>query len=223
LEKLLQTYNLRASRIARVVGQDKYCSRQNYFAILKGEKEEPPINEEFTEHGNFCEPYGVAAVMADRGCWVDSFGKEQKNFCLQDYMKENETKIELSCTPDGIIKDLNCLCEIKSPFYEVEDTQTYAIKYYPQMQFQLYVANSLGNNYNGVFLCIYQKENTKIFYVPINKDYSDNFMIPKVEEFSKYLIKGQLDKIFKTKRNSPKDFEYKGEMLIQKSEKATPC
>jgi hypothetical protein len=48
-------------------------------------------------------------------------------------------------------------------------------------------------------------------------------MIPKVEEFSKYLIKGQLDKIFKTKRNSPKDFEYKGEMLIQKSEEATPC
>jgi len=144
------------------VGHDKYCSRQNYFAILKGEKEEPPINEEFTEHGKFCEPYGVAAVIVNRGCWVDSFGKEQWNFCLQDYMKENGTTVDLSCTPDGIIKDLNCLCEIKSPFY-------------------------------------------------------------KVEEFSRYLIKGKLDKEFKTKKNSPKDFQYKGKMGLEIREEAMPC
>ena len=219
----MHTYNLRASRIARVVGHDKYCSRQNYFAILKGEKEEPPINEEFTEHGKFCEPYGVAAVIVNRGCWVDSFGKEQWNFCLQDYMKENGTTVDLSCTPDGIIKDLNCLCEIKSPFYKVEDTQTYALRHYPQIQFQLYVANTLGNKYVGTFLCIYQKENTKIFYVPINKDYSDNFMMPKVEECSRYLIKGKLDKEFKTKKNSPKDFQYKGKMGLEIREEAMPC
>ena len=52
--------------------------------------------------------------------------------------------------------------------------------------------------------------NSKVFNIPYNKDYVDNFMTPKILEFAKYLVKGELDKDFKTKRNSKRDFIYKG-------------
>ena len=55
--------------------------------------------------------------------------------------------------------------------------------------------------------------NSKVFYIPYNKDYVDNFMTPKIQEFAEYLVKGELDKDFKTKRNSKQDFIYKGECL----------
>ena len=35
-------------------------------------------------------------------------------------------------------------------------------------------------------------------------------MLPKVKEFANYLLVGELDKNFKTKRNNKEDFIYKG-------------
>ena len=44
-----KVYNLRASMISRVIGTDAYCSRQNYFEILVGNKDEKPVNQEYTQ------------------------------------------------------------------------------------------------------------------------------------------------------------------------------
>ena len=116
--------------ISRVIGMDAYCSRQNHFEILVGNKEDKPVNEEYVAHGNECEKYGIAQVMITTGELVRNCGSEllgeQINtehpieapylYGMQGYEERKhsafklipssfgkDVKINLSCTPDGYI------------------------------------------------------------------------------------------------------------------------
>lgn len=210
-------YNLRASQIARVIGNDDYCSRQNHFAILIGEKDDRPVNEIYTSHGHECERYGVAHVMIATqlvvvNCGSDLLGPQET--MSYDYMSDDNTTVKLSCTPDGFITEKNAVVEVKSPYYKQEDFDKYVKRYLPQVYFQQYLTRKLkkDNNADGTYFCIYQKGNTKLYYIPYNEDYINNYMLPKVDEFARYLLKGSLDKDFLTKRKSKQSFIYNGEV-----------
>jgi hypothetical protein len=214
---LVSLYNLRASQIARVIGNDDYCSRQNHFAILIGEKEDKPVNEMYTSHGHECEKYGVAHVMIATQSLVVDCGSELlgSQFTMtEDYMSTDDTLVQLSCTPDGFIDEKNAVVEIKSPYFVQEDFDKYIKRYLPQVYFQQYLVrrNSRKNNADGTYFCIYQKGNTKLYYIPYNEDYINNYMLPKVDEFARYLLKGSLDKDFLTRRKSKESFIYNGEV-----------
>ena len=210
-------YNLRASQIARVIGNDDYCSRQNHFAILIGEKDDRPVNEEYTSHGSECERYGVAHVMIATSsvvvnCGSDLLGSQET--IQEDYMSNDDTLVQLSCTPDGFIHEENAVVEIKAPYFVQENFDKYIERYIPQIYFQQYLVrkNHKENNADGTYFCIYQMDNTKLYYVPYNEDYINNYMLPKVDEFAKYLLKGSLDNDFLTKRKSKESFIYNGEI-----------
>lgn len=186
---------------------DAYCSRQNYFEILVGNKEERPVNELYVAHGNECEKYGIAQVMLTTGEIVRSCGTELLGEQINTevfYIGNENTKIVLSCTPDGYVGE-DSLVEIKAPYFAQDDMDKYITGYLPQIYFQQYLTKR-----DHTYVCIYQMDNSRVFRVPYNKDYVDNFMLPKVFEFASYLLKGELDKKFKTKRNSKKDFIYNG-------------
>ena len=200
---MVKVYNLRASMIARVIGMDAYCSRQNHFEILVGNKEDKPVNEEYVAHGNECEKYGIAQVMITTGELVG----EQVNTVKLLGIGSDNIDINLSCTPDGYVGS-DGVVEVKAPYFVQDDYHKYITRYLPQVYFQQYLTGR-----NHTYFCIYQMGNSKVFYIPYNKDYVDNFMLPKIYEFSKDLVKGELDKDFKTKRNSKQDFIYKGECL----------
>jgi len=226
-----KVYNLRASMISRVIGTDAYCSRQNHFEILVGNKEDKPVNEEYVAHGNECEKYGIAQVMITTGELVRNCGSEllgeQINtehpieapylYGMQGYEERKhsafklipssfgkDVKINLSCTPDGYIGE-ESLVEVKAPYFVQDDFDKYIQRYLPQVYFQQFLTNR-----KHTYFCIYQMNNSKVFSIPYNKDYVDNFMLPKVIEFATYLCMSELDKNFKTKRNSKEDFIYKG-------------
>ena len=214
---LVNQYNLRASQIARVIGNDKYCTRQKHFAILIGEKEDSPVNEIYTSHGKECERYGIAHVMLATSSIVRHCGSSLLGSQITystEYMADDKTKIELSCTPDGFINDKDALVEVKAPYLKREDFDEYISRYLPQIYFQQYLVRKLAddNNADGTYFCIYQKGNTKVYYVPYNSHYVDEFMLPKINEFSKYLLKGSLDKDFLTKRKDAQAFVYKGDV-----------
>ena len=204
---MVKVYNLRASMIARVIGMDAYCSRQNHFEILVGNKEDKPVNEEYVAHGNECEKYGIAQVMITTGelvrnCGTELLGEQVNTVRLLE--RSDNMDINLSCTPDGYVgKD--GVVEVKAPYFVQDDYDKYITRYLPQVYFQQYLTGR-----NHTYFCIYQMGNSKVFHIPYNKDYVDNFMTPKILEFAKYLAKGELDKDFKTKRNSKQDFIYKG-------------
>jgi len=207
-----KVYNLRASMISRVIGTDAYCSRQNYFEILVGNKDEKPVNQEYTQHGKDCERYGIAEVMLHTGdlvhnCGLDLLG-EQIN-TQADYMSNNDDSVILSCTPDGYIGD-NHLVEIKAPYYVQDDAQKYIHRYLPQIYFQQYLTGK-----DGTWVCVYQMNNSTVMYIPKNEKYVHDFMFPKIFEFSTYLLKGEMDKNFKTKRTHKKEFIYDGELDVQ--------
>jgi hypothetical protein len=215
-----KVYNLRASQIARVIGNDDYCSRQNHFAILIGDKEDKPVNEEYTSHGNECERYGVAHVMLSTSSVVVNCGSKLlglQETIEEDYISNDNTLVKLSCTPDGFINERNAVVEIKAPYFKQEDFDKYVKRYLPQVYFQQYLVrrNCKDNNADGTYFCIYQMGNTKLFYVPYNEDYITNYMLPKVNEFAKYLLKGGLDKDFLTKRKSKQSFIYNGEVQYE--------
>ena len=202
-----KAYNLRASMISRVIGTDAYCSRQNHFEILVGNKEDKPVNEEYVAHGNECEKYGIAQVMITTGELVRNCGSEllgeQKNTSYV-YIGNKEAQVSFSCTPDGYIGE-ESLVEVKAPYFVQDDFDKYIQRYLPQVYFQQHLTNK-----KHTYFCIYQMGNSKVFSIPYNKDYVDNFMLPKIKEFANYLLIGELDKNFKTKRNSKEDFIYKG-------------
>jgi hypothetical protein len=57
--------------------------------------------------------------------------------------------------------------------------------------------------------------NSTVMYIPKNEKYVHDFMFPKIFEFSTYLLKGEMDKNFKTKRTHKKEFIYDGELDVQ--------
>ena len=209
---MVKVYNLRASMIARVIGMDAYCSRQNHFEILVGNKEDKPVNEEYVAHGNECEKYGIAQVMITTGelvrnCGTELLGEQVNTVRKLSSISTYNIDINLSCTPDGYVGS-DGVVEVKAPYFVQDDYHKYITRYLPQVYFQQYLTGR-----NHTYFCIYQMGNSKVFYIPYNKDYVDNFMTPKIQEFAEYLVKGELDKDFKTKRNSKQDFIYKGECL----------
>ena len=193
--------------ISRVIGMDAYCSRQNYFEILVGNKEDKPVNEEYVAHGNECEKYGIAQVMITTGELVRNCGSEllgeQKNTSYV-YIGNKDVDVSFSCTPDGYIGK-ESLVEVKAPYFVQDDFDKYIQRYLPQVYFQQHLTFR-----KHTYFCVYQMNNSKVFSIPYNKDYVDNFMLPKVKEFANYLLVGELDKNFKTKRNNKEDFIYKG-------------
>ena len=205
-------YNLRASMISRVVGTDPYCSRQRYFSILIGDVEEKPVNQEYVEHGIYCEGYGIAEVMKHtkmivKNCGIGDLG-EQIN-TEADYIRNDEDSVILSCTPDGYIGDKD-LVEVKAPYFVQDNPVEYIQKYLPQIYFQQYLTGK-----QGTYACVYQMNNPKVMYIPKNEKYLHEFMLPKIFEFASYLLKGKLDSNFKTKRTHKKSFIYEGELDVQ--------